>query len=164
MTMPHLMNCSHSDDGWCLDCVKELHDEKEKLESAFAGSLLDELNTQTKELAVADDTIPNPTKDYKITYHYDAYAKEYVVRLNHPRGYDPLCGCPGELEAKTVSACIAFALAMFDVTWDVHEEVFISPEGSAFNKVEVCERALDTFVAAQDLGEEAATLLKEMAK
>lgn len=26
MTMPHLMNCSHSDDGWCLDCVKELND------------------------------------------------------------------------------------------------------------------------------------------
>jgi len=24
MTMPHLMNCLHSEDGWCLDCVKEL--------------------------------------------------------------------------------------------------------------------------------------------
>jgi len=22
MTMPHLMNCSHISDGWCLDCVK----------------------------------------------------------------------------------------------------------------------------------------------
>ncbi len=29
MTMPHLMNCNHSDDGWCLDCVKELHDKYE---------------------------------------------------------------------------------------------------------------------------------------
>lgn len=27
MTMPHLMNCSHSGDGWCLECVKEMHDE-----------------------------------------------------------------------------------------------------------------------------------------
>lgn len=27
--MPHLMNCSHSTDGWCLACVKELHDEGE---------------------------------------------------------------------------------------------------------------------------------------
>jgi hypothetical protein len=26
MTMPHLMNCPHSAEGWCLDCVKELHD------------------------------------------------------------------------------------------------------------------------------------------
>lgn len=26
MTMPHLMNCPHSEDGWCLDCVKELWD------------------------------------------------------------------------------------------------------------------------------------------
>jgi hypothetical protein len=33
MTMPHLMNCSHSEDGWCLDCVKKLHDEKEAIES-----------------------------------------------------------------------------------------------------------------------------------
>lgn len=32
MTMPHLMNCPHSPDGWCLDCVKELWDEKDKLE------------------------------------------------------------------------------------------------------------------------------------
>jgi hypothetical protein len=25
------MNCSHSADGWCLDCVKEAHDESERL-------------------------------------------------------------------------------------------------------------------------------------
>ena len=24
MTMPHLVNCPHSEDGWCLNCVKEL--------------------------------------------------------------------------------------------------------------------------------------------
>ena len=23
MTMPHLMNCPHMGDGWCLDCVAE---------------------------------------------------------------------------------------------------------------------------------------------
>ena len=22
--MPHLMNCAHDPEGWCLDCVKEL--------------------------------------------------------------------------------------------------------------------------------------------
>lgn len=27
MTMPHLMNCSHSCDGWCLACVGELQKE-----------------------------------------------------------------------------------------------------------------------------------------
>ena len=31
MTMPHLMNCPHSSDGWCLDCVKAMHDEYETL-------------------------------------------------------------------------------------------------------------------------------------
>ena len=24
--MPHLMNCAHMADGWCLDCVGQLHD------------------------------------------------------------------------------------------------------------------------------------------
>ena len=33
MTMPHLMNCRHSPDGWCLDCVKELWDEKDFYEN-----------------------------------------------------------------------------------------------------------------------------------
>lgn len=33
MTMPHLMNCSHSEDGWCLECVKALHDDFETAES-----------------------------------------------------------------------------------------------------------------------------------
>lgn len=30
MTMPHLMNCDHSEEGWCLDCVKKMHDEWEE--------------------------------------------------------------------------------------------------------------------------------------
>ena len=29
MTMPHLMNCQHSEDGWCLDCVKESREKKQ---------------------------------------------------------------------------------------------------------------------------------------
>lgn len=29
MTMPHLMNCSHQADGWCLECVKREHDNRE---------------------------------------------------------------------------------------------------------------------------------------
>ena len=35
MTMPHLMNCSHSADGWCLQCVKELWDEQNVLKLKF---------------------------------------------------------------------------------------------------------------------------------
>lgn len=33
MTMPHLMNCPHSEIGWCLECVKALHDDFETAES-----------------------------------------------------------------------------------------------------------------------------------
>ena len=27
--MPHLMNCSHSESGWCMDCVKAEHERTE---------------------------------------------------------------------------------------------------------------------------------------
>lgn len=30
MTMPHLMNCSHRGDGWCLECVGKLQAEVEE--------------------------------------------------------------------------------------------------------------------------------------
>ena len=39
MTMPHLMNCSHSFDGWCLSCVKELHDETERIRTLWNDAL-----------------------------------------------------------------------------------------------------------------------------
>lgn len=33
MTMPHLMNCPHMDDGWCLNCVGAQHVEIERLKN-----------------------------------------------------------------------------------------------------------------------------------
>ena len=32
MTMPHLMNCEHNEDGWCLDCVAVLQRDQERLD------------------------------------------------------------------------------------------------------------------------------------
>lgn len=37
MTYPHQMNCSHSDVGWCLDCVNKLGTEMLELEQGFAA-------------------------------------------------------------------------------------------------------------------------------
>lgn len=39
MTMPHLMNCSHSPDGWCLGCVKSMHSELEAYRTALQIAL-----------------------------------------------------------------------------------------------------------------------------
>jgi hypothetical protein len=33
MTMPNLMNCAHSEDGWCIPCVKMLYREKERYQN-----------------------------------------------------------------------------------------------------------------------------------
>ena len=35
MTIPWLMNCGHSDDGWCLKCVKELGEERTRYAEAL---------------------------------------------------------------------------------------------------------------------------------
>ena len=41
MTMPHLMNCSHLGEGWCLDCVSELQERHARLVEA-AQAVIDE--------------------------------------------------------------------------------------------------------------------------
>jgi len=38
MTMPHLMNCEHMEDGWCLDCVAAQHAEIERLRAVLADA------------------------------------------------------------------------------------------------------------------------------
>lgn len=43
MTIPHLMNCRHRGDGWCLDCVKRLHDELEQLR--FGGGMIADISS-----------------------------------------------------------------------------------------------------------------------
>ena len=58
MTMPHLMNCQHSEDGWCLDCVKgsweQKQSETERLRAALfvAAAEIDALgDTDLHQLA-----------------------------------------------------------------------------------------------------------------
>lgn len=34
MTMPHLTNCPHSGEGWCLACVKKYVEEHQKKEAS----------------------------------------------------------------------------------------------------------------------------------
>lgn len=40
MTMPHLQNCPHSPDGWCLECVGKLNAELDFLLSNFQAHSL----------------------------------------------------------------------------------------------------------------------------
>lgn len=40
MTIPWLMNCSHSPDGWCLECVGEMRRELEAAHSKLNALLV----------------------------------------------------------------------------------------------------------------------------
>lgn len=52
MTMPHLMNCGHSDDGWCLDCVKAQWEELDALRAEHDVTLaeIDDLKAHIADL------------------------------------------------------------------------------------------------------------------
>lgn len=52
MTMPQLMNCEHQGDGWCLDCVMDLVNERDRLVNA-ANAERDRLEARAKKLEQA---------------------------------------------------------------------------------------------------------------
>ena len=55
MTMPHLMNCAHSDDSWCLACVKALWERHNNIEVRPWGTyevLLDAPDCKVKRIIV----------------------------------------------------------------------------------------------------------------
>lgn len=62
MTMPHLMNCPHSEDGWCLDCVKVLWDEKEQ-QSWAADFISRERNSAQAKLDAIEDIVRKDAKE-----------------------------------------------------------------------------------------------------
>lgn len=39
MTMPHLMNCPHQAEGWCLDCVGKQHAQLEVLRDILKDAM-----------------------------------------------------------------------------------------------------------------------------
>lgn len=55
MTMPHLENCIHKDDGWCLDCIKELGKENLKFSQAILklSRIIKELGEENESLRQA---------------------------------------------------------------------------------------------------------------
>jgi len=51
MTMPHLMNCNHQGEGWCLKCVKSLHGESEHYRGLLEEIAKDSRKTRARRLA-----------------------------------------------------------------------------------------------------------------
>lgn len=79
MTMPHLMNCGHSDNGWCLACVKTLEDDRYntvieagKYEYALQAALQRQ-KTAEKQLAQLREQLAKA----------EAEAKRYREALNN---------------------------------------------------------------------------------
>ena len=76
MTMPHLMNCMHKEDGWCLECVGELNVEAERGRR---------VKTTPDELAVMKVLLswfPNMTEESQ-----EHFAIQYRTRAYHGFGH-----------------------------------------------------------------------------
>lgn len=56
MTMPHLSNCPHSGEGWCIQCVKELRENLEHADHRI-GLLLTERTQFKKALEEKNKTL-----------------------------------------------------------------------------------------------------------
>jgi hypothetical protein len=61
MTIPWLMNCSHMDDGWCLDCTKELGERVWKLEEELRDAHKEVARLLTTPGFILDDTTAGPS-------------------------------------------------------------------------------------------------------
>lgn len=56
MTMPHLQNCPHNPDGWCLKCVGQLHAELQQL--------------QRQQPSMPPGDVPDSPGEYEATLRY----------------------------------------------------------------------------------------------
>ena len=55
MTMPHLMNCGHSDDSWCLECVREEWERNQKIINAHECDRVAQRHSQAVDrITIAD--------------------------------------------------------------------------------------------------------------
>ena len=68
MTMPHLMNCEHADDGWCLECVQRLGEERQ--------AMLQEL----RNIANADPSTWEPEVRHLFREWAQSRAREAVAK------------------------------------------------------------------------------------
>ena len=95
MTMPHLMNCAHMDDGHCLDCVKAEWERRE-LEASLPCSGCG-CSTSTSVAARISAAV--------------AEEREAILKLLTESAFD-LMECPGGARCDHASAldCAAAAI------------------------------------------------------
>jgi len=66
MTMPHLMNCPHSDEGWCLACVGRLQEIIDRMPLAYhhqCSLSQGECEEIAQDVIDAVNAIPSTTKE-----------------------------------------------------------------------------------------------------
>lgn len=120
MTMPHLMNCGHSEDGWCLACVESLWEESQKI-TAERDKLQEDLDVartvkpneyeliRSSERAAHESLRAERLKTHQLTAERDALLPEAAAaqRMREAIGKLP----PGlwDADKKAIDACHAAA-------------------------------------------------------
>ena len=106
MTMPHLCNCSHDPDGWCLDCVAEEHDRYEALLEEAKKVRQKALTKATGAIAVMGTT----TFDEGFAHAYYQALWDIVYFLGGPTVVGDLCRDPVDTVARHIDKALKDAL------------------------------------------------------
>lgn len=78
MTMPHLMNCPHQGDGWCLACVREMRDELKRKDQQLVDY---QRALDSRRDHVYVDVTPDAELPYRILA---AYIDEQTSTVSEP--------------------------------------------------------------------------------
>lgn len=86
MTMPHMSNCAHSAEGWCLACVKQQQEHINQLEAKLQD--VDRgLDVAERNLAVAvqgkheDAPFPLDENEAKLWHRAQASAYQHALEM-----------------------------------------------------------------------------------
>lgn len=75
VTMPHLMNCCHSDGGWCLECVRKLHESRERMRE----KLHEIAQTGHNPADLSPDLIGHPNRWHLLSQRLASMANSAVI-------------------------------------------------------------------------------------
>ena len=87
MTMPHLMTCPHTESGWALDCVNELHSDNQALSTALVGAYVNydvspyQLATDEHDELVTATVVAHDSDQSELCYRMTEDSVRDITRL-----------------------------------------------------------------------------------
>lgn len=96
MTMPHLMNCEHSDEGWCLACVRAQWNEMTHYRELLEQISKDARKTRARRLAESGLMFWDTQMEEKRNGNFDAMNRARINQSLPPEYINALLKATAE--------------------------------------------------------------------